>query len=50
MYFDGILLGMVSVPSMYNALTQPDIPVDNNKKIYKMKIPLKTKVFAWYLP
>jgi hypothetical protein len=26
-----------------------DIPVDNNSKIWKMKIPLKTKVFAWYL-
>ena len=35
--------------SMYNALIQPDVPVDNNKKIWKMKIPLKNKVFAWYL-
>jgi hypothetical protein len=34
---------------MYNALIQPDIPIDNNSKIWKMKIPLKTKVFAWYL-
>jgi hypothetical protein len=38
-----------SVASMYNALIQPDIPIDNNSKIWKMKIPLKTKVFAWYL-
>jgi hypothetical protein len=28
---------------------QSDIPVDNNKKIWKMKIPLKTKKFGWYL-
>ena len=36
---------------MYRALIQPDIPVDsaNNNKLWKMKIPLKTKVFAWYL-
>jgi hypothetical protein len=25
---------------------QSDIPVDNNKKIWKMKIPLKTKFFG----
>ena len=41
--------GKFSVDSMYNALIQPDIPVDNNKKIWKMNIPLKNKVFAWYL-
>ena len=34
---------------MYRALIQPEVPVDTNKKICKMKIPLKTKVFAWYL-
>jgi hypothetical protein len=34
---------------MYNALIHLDIPVDNNKMIWKMKIPLKTKVFGWYL-
>jgi hypothetical protein len=28
---------------------QSDIPVDNNKKIWKMKIPLKNKKIAWYL-
>ena len=39
--------GQFSVDSMYKALIQP--PVDSNKKIWKMKIPLKTKVFAWYL-
>jgi hypothetical protein len=38
--------GSFSVASMYNALIQPDIPVDNNSKIWKMRIPLKTKVFA----
>jgi hypothetical protein len=25
------------------------VSFDNNKKIWKMKIPLKTKVFLWYL-
>ena len=41
--------GKFSVSSMYNALIQPEFPVDNNKKIWKMKIPLRTKVFTWYL-
>jgi len=50
MSFVGIYTsGKFSVNSMYKALIQPDVPVDNNKKIWKMKIPLKTKVFAWYL-
>ena len=30
-------------------LVQPKTPVDNNSKIWQMKIPLKLKVFAWYL-
>ena len=36
---------------MYKALILPEIPVDikDDNKIWKMKIPLKTKVFAWYL-
>jgi hypothetical protein len=38
-----------SIESMYNALIHLNIPVDNNKMIWKMKIPLKTKVFGWYL-
>ena len=33
--------GKFSVDSMYTALIQPDMPVDNNKKIWRMKIPLK---------
>jgi hypothetical protein len=41
--------GEFSVDSMYNALIHLDVPVDNNKMIWKMKIPLKTKVFGWYL-
>ena len=41
--------GQFSVESMYRALIQSDVPVDNNKKIWKMKIPLKNKIFAWYL-
>jgi hypothetical protein len=39
----------VTVDSMYNALINRHIPVDDNKMIWKMKIPLKTKVFGWYL-
>jgi hypothetical protein len=34
---------------MYRAIIHPDVLVNNNKKICKTKIPLKTKVFAWYL-
>jgi hypothetical protein len=41
--------GKFSVSSMYKALILPSQPVLNNKSIWKMKIPLKTKVFAWYL-
>jgi hypothetical protein len=47
MYFVGILLRMVfSLSCLYNALIQHDVPVDNNKKTGKMKIPLKIKVFC----
>jgi hypothetical protein len=35
--------------SMYNALILSDLPVCDNKKIWKMKIPLKNKTFAWHL-
>ena len=35
--------GQFSVESMYRALIQSDVPVDNNKKIWKIKIPLKKK-------
>jgi hypothetical protein len=42
--------GNFSVDSLYKAIIQSDIPVDfYNRKIWKMKIPLKTKIFAWYL-
>jgi hypothetical protein len=41
--------GEFSIDSIYNALIHLDIPVDNNKMIWKMKIPLKTKMFGWYL-
>src|SRR3954453_15588623 len=34
---------------MYKALIQPIEPVVNNRIIWKMKTPLKTKVFTWYL-
>jgi hypothetical protein len=29
------------------ASNKPDIPVDKNKKIWKMKIPLKIKKIGW---
>jgi hypothetical protein len=36
--------------SMYKkALIQPNAPVDNNNKIWKRRIPLKIKIFAWHL-
>ena len=38
--------GKFSVDSMYRALVHSDIPVDNNKKIWRMKIPLKLKIFT----
>ena len=41
--------GLFPVDSMYRALVHSDIPVDDNKKIWKMKIPLKSIFFAWYL-
>jgi hypothetical protein len=41
--------GKFLVDYMYTALIQPMVPVDSNEKIWKMKIKLKTKVFAWYL-
>jgi hypothetical protein len=31
---------------MYEALVQPEISVDNNKIIWKMKIPLKIKILV----
>jgi hypothetical protein len=41
--------GKFSVSSMYDALISSDLLVLDNKKIWKMKIPLKNKFFAWYL-
>jgi hypothetical protein len=40
--------GTFSVNSMYEALIQPKIPVDNKKNIWKMKLPLKTKISSVY--
>jgi hypothetical protein len=36
---------------MYNALILPDVPIDkvSNDKLWKLKIPLRIKVFGWYL-
>jgi hypothetical protein len=36
--------GILSAASFYNALIQPDVLVDNNKKVWKMRTPLKTKM------
>jgi hypothetical protein len=41
--------GKFSVAFMYNMLILPDVPVYDNKKIWLMKIPLKNKIFTWYL-
>src|SRR4051812_20504778 len=41
--------GQFMVDFMYRALLQPDVRVDNNKKIWHLKIPLKTIIFARYL-
>jgi hypothetical protein len=38
-----------SVGSLYNATIQSNIPVNSNKKIWKIKIPFKTKIFGGYL-
>jgi hypothetical protein len=36
---------------MYNALILPNVPIDSvsNNKLWKLKIPLRIKVFGWYL-
>jgi hypothetical protein len=38
--------GKFSVASMYNVLISSDLPVLDNKKIWKMKIPLKNNFFC----
>jgi hypothetical protein len=39
----------ITLESMYRALVDTNIPVNNNHKIWKMKVPLKVKIFAWHL-
>jgi hypothetical protein len=39
----------ITLESMYRALVDTNIPVDNNHKIWKMKVSLKVKIFAWHL-
>jgi hypothetical protein len=36
---------------MYNALIQSDLPIDknSNNRLWKLKLPLRIKVFGWYL-
>jgi hypothetical protein len=41
--------GKFSLDFMYTALVHSDAPVDNNKKIWKMKVPLRIKVFGMYI-
>lgn len=41
--------GSFTVDFMYRALTHSGVPVSNNKNIWKSKIPLKVKIFMWYL-
>ena len=42
--------GKFSVDFLYKALLHSEIPTyENNKNIWKMKVPLKVKIFAWYL-
>jgi hypothetical protein len=41
--------GKFSVDSMYKAILHSEAPIYKNKHIWKMKISLRIKVFAWYL-
>lgn len=38
-----------TVDSMYHALSHSKIWLDQNKQIWKSQIPLKVKIFMWYL-
>ena len=44
-----ITSGFFIVDSMDRALTHPKVSVDNNKKNWMSKIPLKVKICMWYL-
>jgi hypothetical protein len=43
--------GKFSVAFMYNALILPHVSIDkvSNDKLWKLKLPLRIKVFGWYL-
>ena len=41
--------GKFSRDSRYKALVHSEVSVDNNKIIWKMKVPQKIKIFASYL-
>jgi hypothetical protein len=41
--------GIFFIDSLYHVILRSDLPIDNNKKIWKMKIPLETNIFAWCL-
>jgi len=40
--------GKFSVKSIYDAMVHCDVPVDN-RKLWKLKIPLRVKIFLWFL-
>ena len=42
------LLGVFSVKTHYRVLINRNVPYDN-KKLWKLKTPLKIKIFLWYL-
>ena len=42
------LNGRFSVKSMYDALVHNEVPSDN-RKLWKLKIPLRVKIFLWFL-
>ena len=41
--------GSYTIDSMYRALSHSEAPLNNNKLIWKSKMPLKNKIFMWYL-
>jgi hypothetical protein len=38
--------GKFTVDSMYKAILHSDLPINKNKQLWKMKIPLKNKIFT----
>ena len=40
--------GKFSVKSMYDAMVHNEVPIDN-RKLWKLKIPLRVKIFLWFM-